>query len=93
MLEPVFVKLGVYITASERISKANFINASHQSVCLYVYPIIVARQRLGKHVPSIPVLFGPRLITGKKAIHSYKNVCLFMTETHIASAKFLELLR
>jgi hypothetical protein len=27
---------------------AYFISPSHQSVCLYVYPPIVARQRLGK---------------------------------------------
>jgi hypothetical protein len=40
MPEPVFIKLGTYI------------NPSHQSSCLYVYPPIVARQRLGKHVPA-----------------------------------------
>jgi hypothetical protein len=28
------------------------ITPSHQSVCLYVYPSIVATQRLGKHVPA-----------------------------------------
>jgi hypothetical protein len=37
--------------ASEPISATYFINPSHQSVCLYVYPLIVARQRFGKHVP------------------------------------------
>jgi hypothetical protein len=35
----------MYIMTSEPISATYFINASHQSVCLYVY---VARQRLGK---------------------------------------------
>jgi hypothetical protein len=28
------------------------VNHSHQSVCLYVYPSIVARQRLGKNVTA-----------------------------------------
>jgi hypothetical protein len=37
MPEPVVMKLGVYIIASEPISTAYFINPSHQSVCLYVY--------------------------------------------------------
>jgi hypothetical protein len=31
---------------------AYFINPFHQSVCLYVYPHIVARQRLGKNFYS-----------------------------------------
>jgi hypothetical protein len=34
--------------ALEPISTAYFINPSHHSVCLYVYPHNVARQRLGK---------------------------------------------
>jgi hypothetical protein len=38
--------------AHEPISTAYFINPSHQSVCLYVYPLIVARQRLGKNVTA-----------------------------------------
>jgi hypothetical protein len=49
MPEPIFMKLGMYIMAPESISTAYFINPSHQSVCLYVYLLIVARQRLGKH--------------------------------------------
>jgi hypothetical protein len=44
MPEPVFIKLGMYIMAPEPISTAYFLNSSHQSVCLYVYPV-VARQR------------------------------------------------
>jgi hypothetical protein len=36
-----------WCVAPEPISNAYFINASHQSVCLYVY---VTRQRLGKNV-------------------------------------------
>jgi hypothetical protein len=52
MPEPIFIKLCMYIFALESISTAYFINPSHQSVCLYVYPLIVARQRLSKHVPA-----------------------------------------
>jgi hypothetical protein len=50
MPEPIIMKLGMYITAPEPISKAYFINSSHQSVCLYVYPSLVARQWIGKNV-------------------------------------------
>jgi hypothetical protein len=48
------VKLGMYsyIMALEPISTAYFINPSHRFVCLYVYPPIVARQRLGKNVTA-----------------------------------------
>jgi hypothetical protein len=42
----------MYIMALEPISTAYFINPSDQSECLYVYPPIVARQRLGKHVTA-----------------------------------------
>jgi hypothetical protein len=52
MPEPVFMKLDMYITPPEPISTGFFINASHQSVCLYVYPPIVGRQWLGKHVTA-----------------------------------------
>jgi hypothetical protein len=40
----------MYIMAPEPVSTAYFINPVHQSVCLYVNPPIVARQRLGKNV-------------------------------------------
>jgi hypothetical protein len=54
MAEPILMKLGmyVYIMVPELISMAYFINPSHQSVCLYVYPPSAARQELGKN-PSI----------------------------------------
>jgi hypothetical protein len=52
MPEPNFMKLGMYIMATEPISTAYFINPSHQSLCLYVYPTIVARQRLGKNITA-----------------------------------------
>jgi hypothetical protein len=44
----VFKKLGMYIMAPEAISTAYFINPSHQSLCLYINHLIVARQRLSK---------------------------------------------
>jgi hypothetical protein len=46
------MELGMYIVAPEPTSTAYFINPSHQSVCLYVHPSIVTRQRLGKHVTA-----------------------------------------
>jgi hypothetical protein len=49
MPEPIFMKLGTYIMAPELISRAYFINASHQSV--YVSPVI-ARQRLNKNITA-----------------------------------------
>jgi hypothetical protein len=50
MPQTILMKFGTCIIAPEPISTAYFINPSHQSVCLYVYHHIVARQRLGKHV-------------------------------------------
>jgi hypothetical protein len=41
MSEPILMKLGMYIRAPERISTAHFVNPSHQSVCLYVYPLLL----------------------------------------------------
>jgi hypothetical protein len=49
------MRLGMYIMAPEHTSKAYLINPSHQSACLYVYPSIVTRQRLGKSVPAATV--------------------------------------
>jgi hypothetical protein len=43
------MKLGMYIMLPEPVSAAYFINSSHPSVRLYVYPLIVARQRLGEN--------------------------------------------
>jgi hypothetical protein len=45
-------KLGTYIMAPEPMATAYFLNPSHESVCLYVYPLIVARQKLGKNVKA-----------------------------------------
>jgi uncharacterized protein (DUF486 family) len=52
MPEPVFMKFGMYIMAPKAIATAYFINPFHQSVCLHLYPTIVARQRLGKNITS-----------------------------------------
>jgi hypothetical protein len=48
MAEPVFMRVGMYIMAPEPI----LTTYTHQSVCLYVYPPIAARQRLGKNVTA-----------------------------------------
>jgi hypothetical protein len=50
MPEPIFMKLGTYIMARERILTVYFINPFHHSACLCVYPLIVARQRLSRNV-------------------------------------------
>jgi hypothetical protein len=41
-----------YVMAPEPISTAYFINPSRKSLCLCVYPHIIARQALSKHVPA-----------------------------------------
>jgi hypothetical protein len=53
MPEPNFMKLGIYIMAPEPISAVYFINSSHESVCLYVYLPVVARQQLGKNFATV----------------------------------------
>jgi hypothetical protein len=52
MAEPIFMKLSMFNMAPESISTAYFINPSHQSLCLYVYLFVVARQLFGKHVTA-----------------------------------------
>jgi hypothetical protein len=46
----------MYIMETEPTSTACFINPSHQSLCLYVYPVIIARHLLGKCLS--PLLLG-----------------------------------
>jgi hypothetical protein len=58
------MKLGMYIMAPEPISTVCFTNPSYQPVSLYVYSPIVARQRLGKHVPTIKNTRNNRIIVG-----------------------------
>jgi hypothetical protein len=47
------MKFRMYIMASEPMTTSYFINPSHQSVCLYVYPTIVAGQRIDKNSPIV----------------------------------------
>jgi hypothetical protein len=47
-----FMTLGIYIMAPEPISTAYFVNLSNQSLCLYVYSLLVARQRFDKNVTA-----------------------------------------
>jgi hypothetical protein len=58
------MKLGMCVMAPEPIPTAYFIKPSHQCVCLCVYPLIVARQRLGKHVPAAKNTRNNRIIVG-----------------------------
>jgi hypothetical protein len=46
------MNLGMHIMLPEPISAAYFGNPSHHFVYLYVYPSLVARQRLGKNVTA-----------------------------------------
>jgi hypothetical protein len=39
----------------ESVLAAHLINLSHQFVCLYVYPLFVPRQRLGKHISAAKI--------------------------------------
>jgi hypothetical protein len=64
MSGPVFMKLGMHTLAPQPISMTYFINPSHQSVCLYVYPPIIARQRHSKHVPAATNTRNDRRIVG-----------------------------
>jgi hypothetical protein len=49
MPKPAFMKIGMYVLVPEPIWTAYIINASHKSVCLYVY--VVRRQR-GKNITA-----------------------------------------
>jgi hypothetical protein len=77
MAELFFMKLDMHIMTSEPISTAYFKKPSHQSVSLYVYPLIVARQRIGKNPP-----IAARQRLGKNATAA--------TNTHETIKEFLE---
>jgi hypothetical protein len=64
MAEPICMKLGIYVMAPDPISEAYFINPSPQSLCLYVHPHNVARQRLGKNVTAVTDIHNNREIVG-----------------------------
>jgi hypothetical protein len=78
MPEPIFMKLGMYIKAPEPISTAYFINPSHQSVPLYVYPPIVTRQRFGEFYPSV--------VDRQRQVKSFASA----TNTHAIIEELLE---
>jgi hypothetical protein len=64
----------MYIMAPEPISTAYFINPSHQSVCLYVYPLIVARQRLEQTFRGNEYTQNHRRIVGSVVFHAIRVV-------------------
>jgi hypothetical protein len=47
-----------------------FINPSHQSVCVYVYPPIVARQRVGIQIPVVPNAWNKELLDASFSMRS-----------------------
>jgi hypothetical protein len=52
----IFMKLGMYIMAPEPTSTAYFINSSHQSLCLYVYPSYRCKATARLHVSLLAVI-------------------------------------
>jgi hypothetical protein len=74
MPETIFMKLGMYIMAPEPISGAYFINPYHQSVCQICISPIVARQRLGKHVPAATNTRNNRRIVGRVVLYAIRVV-------------------
>jgi hypothetical protein len=66
MPEPIFMKLGIYIMAPESILTAQFEDIPFISLCLYVYPPIVARQRFGRN----PLIVARQRL-GKKSLYRY----------------------
>jgi hypothetical protein len=72
MPEQIFIKLAVYLMAHEPISMAYFMNHSHQSVCLYVYPLVVARQRFGKNFSTATNIRNNRKIVGSVIFYAIR---------------------
>jgi hypothetical protein len=79
MPEPIFIKLCVYIMATEPISTAYFISPSHQSVCLYAYSSDFATQRVDKHIPATKNTRNNRTILDESSTMQYafyqRRVC------------------
>jgi hypothetical protein len=86
----------MYIMAPEPIQMAYFIKPSHQSLCLYVNPPIVARQRLSKNVTTatntdaiieelLDASFSVRsvLYEGKWTFSSSQNFLLLIYVNHL----------
>jgi hypothetical protein len=70
------MKLGMYVMPPDPILTVHFINPSH----LYVYLLVVARQRLGKHVSAatvgelLDVSFCPGLVSNEKEPPIHKRL-------------------
>jgi hypothetical protein len=60
----------VYTMALEPISATHIINPSHRSVRVYVYPTIVARQRLDKDVTTATNTRNNRRIVGRVVLYA-----------------------
>jgi hypothetical protein len=85
MPEPIFMKLSMYIMTPAPISTTYFISPYCHSVCLYVYPPMVATQRHGKNVTTATntrsnrrhvgrvVLYAVRVVKRKVATNSSQN--------------------
>jgi hypothetical protein len=50
MPKPIYMKVSTYINSPDPIPVAYFINHIYQSVCLYAYPPIIAREHLDINV-------------------------------------------
>jgi hypothetical protein len=86
--------------APDPISTAYFINLSHQSVCLFVFPLIVVRQQIGENVTAATNTYEkieklldasfsmwPFSYQGKYAINSFQNV-LFLNVALFRNKKY-----
>jgi hypothetical protein len=69
----------------------------HQSVCMYMYPPIVARQQIGKNFPaatnncwSLRFLCGPWRIKGKQEISSCQKFLLLINRAFSACRMSLD---
>jgi hypothetical protein len=81
-------------------SAVYFINPSHQSLCLFAYPLFVARQRLGKHVTIATNTHARKRIIGDAVSYTVRVVlkecgrlilprtCFFNLRVYLASSKF-----
>jgi hypothetical protein len=81
------------IMTSKPISTAYFINRSHQSVCLYMYPHIVARKRLDKNLTAttntrnnrrvVDALFSMWSVSYQRRVHSLCIPLSFLGENSV----------
>jgi hypothetical protein len=76
-----------YIMLPEAISTSYFINLSHQSVCLYVYPPIVARQRPGQNIAAATNMYA--IIKGLSGASFSIQSVSYQGKYEISSQNFL----